>query len=49
MFLGYIFNVEGTPVDSVSYTLRSFQDALEQVGLIPFATLQLYSGCARSM
>ena len=45
MFLGYIFDVEGTLVDSVSYNLRSFQEALERLGHpVPFETLQLYSG-----
>jgi phosphoglycolate phosphatase-like HAD superfamily hydrolase len=45
MFSGYIFDVEGTLVDSVPCILRSFQEALEQAGLsVPLATLQLYSG-----
>jgi beta-phosphoglucomutase-like phosphatase (HAD superfamily) len=45
MFSGYIFDVEGTLVDSVPCNLRSFQEALGQAGLsVPFATLQLYSG-----
>jgi phosphoglycolate phosphatase-like HAD superfamily hydrolase len=45
MFAGYIFDVEGTLVDSVSYNLRSFQESLEQMGyVVPFETLQLYSG-----
>jgi HAD superfamily hydrolase (TIGR01509 family) len=45
MFLGYIFDVEGTLVDSVSYNLKSFQEALQRVGhTVPFDTLQLYSG-----
>jgi beta-phosphoglucomutase-like phosphatase (HAD superfamily) len=45
MFSGYIFDVEGTPVDSVPRNLRCFQEALEQAGLsVPLATLQLYSG-----
>jgi HAD superfamily hydrolase (TIGR01549 family) len=45
MFSGYIFDVEGTLVDSVPQNLRSFQEALEQAGFtIPYATLQLYSG-----
>lgn len=45
MFSGYIFDVEGTLVDSVPSNLMSFQEALEEAGLaIPFATLQLYSG-----
>jgi phosphoglycolate phosphatase-like HAD superfamily hydrolase len=45
MFSGYIFDVEGTLVDSVPQNLRSLQEALEQAGLdVPYATLQLYSG-----
>jgi phosphoglycolate phosphatase-like HAD superfamily hydrolase len=45
MFPGYIFDVEGTLVDSVRQNLRSLQEALDQVGiLVPCATLQLYSG-----
>jgi HAD superfamily hydrolase (TIGR01549 family) len=45
MFSGYIFDVEGTLVDSVPQTLSSLQEALEQAGFdIGYATLQLYSG-----
>jgi phosphoglycolate phosphatase-like HAD superfamily hydrolase len=45
LFSGYIFDVEGTLVDSVPQNLRSLQEALEQAGLdVPYATLQLYSG-----
>ena len=45
MFSGYIFDVEGTLVDTVPQSLRSLQEALEQAGFaIPYATLQLYSG-----
>jgi phosphoglycolate phosphatase-like HAD superfamily hydrolase len=45
MFSGYIFDVEGTLVDSVPQSLRSLQEALEQAGFdVPHATLQLYSG-----
>src|SRR4051794_36566682 len=45
MFSGYIFDVEGTLVDSVQHHLGSLHEALQQAGLaIPFATLQLYSG-----
>ena len=45
MFQGFIFDVEGTLVDSVPQTLRSLQDALERSGYrVPFQTLQLYSG-----
>jgi len=32
MFSGYIFDVEGTLVDSVPQTLSSLQEALEQAG-----------------
>ena len=45
MFAGYIFDVEGTLVDSVPQNLRSLQKALDRAGLqVPYATLQLYSG-----
>jgi phosphoglycolate phosphatase-like HAD superfamily hydrolase len=45
LFSGYIFDVEGTLVDSVPSNLFSLQEALEQAGFaIPYATLQLYSG-----
>jgi phosphoglycolate phosphatase-like HAD superfamily hydrolase len=45
MFPGYIFDVEGTLVDSVRQNLRSLQEALDHFGiLVPYATLQLYSG-----
>jgi phosphoglycolate phosphatase-like HAD superfamily hydrolase len=45
MFSGFIFDVEGTLVDSVPQNLRSLQDALEQHGYrLPYQTLQLYSG-----
>lgn len=45
MFSGFIFDVEGTLVDSVPQNLRSLQDALEQHGYrVPYQTLQLYSG-----
>ena len=41
MFSGYIFDVEGTLVDSVPQSLRSLQKALDQAGLqVPYATLQ---------
>ena len=37
MFSGYIFDVEGTLVDSVPQNLRSLQEALEQAGIdIPY-------------
>ena len=45
MFSGYIFDVEGTLVDSVPQNLRSLQEALEEAGVdMPYAALQLYSG-----
>jgi beta-phosphoglucomutase-like phosphatase (HAD superfamily) len=45
MFSGFIFDVEGTLIDSVSQNLRSLQDALERHGYrVPYQTLQLYSG-----
>lgn len=45
MFSGFIFDVEGTLVDSVPQNLRSLQDALERFGCrVPYQTLQLYSG-----
>ena len=45
MFEGFIFDVEGTLVDSVLQNQRSLQDALEKSGhRIPIQTLQLYSG-----
>lgn len=45
MFSGFIFDVEGTLVDSVPQNLRSLQDALVRAGYrVPYQTLQLYSG-----
>jgi len=45
MFSGYIFDVEGTLVDSVPQNLRSLQEALEEAGIdVPYEALQLYSG-----
>jgi phosphoglycolate phosphatase-like HAD superfamily hydrolase len=45
MFAGFIFDVEGTLVDSVPQNLRSRQEALERAGIdVPYAALQLYSG-----
>jgi beta-phosphoglucomutase-like phosphatase (HAD superfamily) len=45
MFQGFIFDVEGTLVDSVPQNLRSLQDALDRSGYrVPIQTLQLYSG-----
>jgi phosphoglycolate phosphatase-like HAD superfamily hydrolase len=44
-FLGFIFDVEGTLVDSVPQNVRSLQDALERHGYrVPYQTLHLYSG-----
>jgi beta-phosphoglucomutase-like phosphatase (HAD superfamily) len=40
MFAGFIFDVEGTLVDSVPQNLRSLQDALERHGYrVPYQTL----------
>jgi HAD superfamily hydrolase (TIGR01549 family) len=45
MFSGYIFDVEGTLVDTVPQNLRSLQEALKQAGFeVPYETLQPYSG-----
>jgi phosphoglycolate phosphatase-like HAD superfamily hydrolase len=45
MFEGFIFDVEGTLIDSVLQNQRSLQDALEKSGnRIPIQTLRLYSG-----
>jgi phosphoglycolate phosphatase-like HAD superfamily hydrolase len=45
MFKGFIFDVEGTLVDSVQQNLRSLQDALEKSGCrVPFQVLQPYTG-----
>jgi phosphoglycolate phosphatase-like HAD superfamily hydrolase len=45
MFEGFIFDVEGTLVDSVLQNQRRLQDALEKSGhRIPIQTLRLYSG-----
>jgi len=45
MFAGYIFDVEGTLVDSVPQNLRSLQEALERAGIeLPYTALQPYSG-----
>jgi phosphoglycolate phosphatase-like HAD superfamily hydrolase len=45
MFAGFIFDVEGTLVDSVPQNLRSLQDSLECHGYrVPYQTLKLYSG-----
>ena len=45
MFEGFIFDVEGTLLDSVPQNQRSLQDALEKSGYrVPIQTLQLYSG-----
>ena len=43
MFSGFIFDVEGTLVDSVPQNLRSLQDALKRSGYrLPYQTLQLF-------
>ena len=45
MFSGFIFDVEGTLVDSVAHNLRSLQDAVEGRGYrVPQQTLRRYSG-----
>ena len=45
MFEGFIFDVEGTLLDSVAQNQRSLQDALEKCGYrVPIQTLRLYSG-----
>ena len=45
MLSGFIFDVEGTLVDSVPQNLRSLQDALERFGhRVPYQMLHLYSG-----
>ena len=45
MLSGFVFDVEGTLVDSVPQNLRSLQDALERFGhRVPYQTLHLYSG-----
>jgi HAD superfamily hydrolase (TIGR01509 family) len=42
---GYIFDVEGTLVDSVQQNLLSLQEALADFGIrVPYEVLQLYSG-----
>jgi beta-phosphoglucomutase-like phosphatase (HAD superfamily) len=44
-FSGYIFDVEGTLVDSVPQNLLSLKDALAKFGVsASYALLQLYSG-----
>src|ERR1700748_3568625 len=45
MFAGFVFDVEGTLIDSVQQNLRSLQEALEKSGYrIPVQMLHLYSG-----
>jgi phosphoglycolate phosphatase-like HAD superfamily hydrolase len=45
MFSGYIFDVEGTLVDTVPQNLRSLQEALERAGFeVDCEALQPYSG-----
>jgi HAD superfamily hydrolase (TIGR01549 family) len=44
-FAGYIFDVEGTLVDSVQQNLLSLQESLADFGIgAPYEVLQLYSG-----
>jgi HAD superfamily hydrolase (TIGR01549 family) len=44
-FSGFIFDVEGTLVDSVSQNLLSLQETLANIGVtVPYELLQLYSG-----
>src|SRR4051794_2867092 len=44
-FAGYIFDVEGTLIDSVQQNLLSLQEALADFGInTPYEVLQLYSG-----
>jgi phosphoglycolate phosphatase-like HAD superfamily hydrolase len=44
-FSGYIFDVEGTLVDSVRHNLLSLQESLADFGIeVPYEELQLYSG-----
>jgi beta-phosphoglucomutase-like phosphatase (HAD superfamily) len=44
-YSGYIFDVEGTLVDSVPQDLLSFQESLAGSGIVvPYELLQLYSG-----
>jgi HAD superfamily hydrolase (TIGR01549 family) len=45
LFSGYIFDVEGTLVDSVPQDVLSFQESLGILGIsVPYDLLQLYSG-----
>lgn len=45
LFSGYIFDVEGTLVDSVGQNLLSLQESLADFGVkVPYDLLQLYSG-----
>jgi beta-phosphoglucomutase-like phosphatase (HAD superfamily) len=45
LFSGYIFDVEGTLVDSVQQNLLSLQVCLGHFGVsVPYEVLQLYSG-----
>lgn len=45
LFSGYIFDVEGTLVDSVQQNLLSLQKCLADFGVgVPYELLQLYSG-----
>jgi beta-phosphoglucomutase-like phosphatase (HAD superfamily) len=45
LFSGYIFDVEGTLVDSVQQNLLTLQESLAHFGVtVPYELLQLYSG-----
>jgi phosphoglycolate phosphatase-like HAD superfamily hydrolase len=45
LFSGYIFDVEGTLVDSVQQNLLSLQVCLGHFGVsVPYEVLKLYSG-----
>jgi phosphoserine phosphatase len=45
MFAGFVFDVEGTLIDSVQQNLRSLQEAIEKSGYrVPIQKLHLYSG-----
>src|SRR5882672_693877 len=45
LYSGYIFDVEGTLVDSVRQNLQSLQECLADFGVtVPYERLQLYSG-----
>jgi beta-phosphoglucomutase-like phosphatase (HAD superfamily) len=48
MFVGYIFDLEGNLIDSVSHSLKSFQESLEQMGYVvsfePFNSTRAWTG-----